>query len=64
MAQYKSQPKMQTKGAKKGKKRRWDLAVTGAKLMRENQKVWQGRKDEMERGWTKNIKTVTNMGIK
>ena len=51
-----SQSEMQTKGAKKGKKRRWDLVVTAARLMRENQKVRQGRKDEMERGWMKNLK--------
>ena len=59
-----SQPKTQTKSSKKGKKRRWDPAVTAAEQARENQKVKKGRKDETERGWMKNIKWITNMGIK
>ena len=36
----------------------------GCQLMRENWKAKPGRKDETERGWMKNIKRVTNMGIK
>ena len=59
-----SRPKLQTKGVKKGRKRGWDLAVTAAKLIRENQKVRQGMKDKTERGWMKNIKRVTNTGTK
>ena len=55
---------MQTKDTKKGKKRRWDLAVTATELMREKWKARKGRKDETERGWMKNIKQVTNTWIK
>ena len=46
-----SQSKMQMKSGKKGKKSRWDPAVTAAKLVWENQEVKHGRKDETERGW-------------
>ena len=49
----------------KEREKRWlDLAVTADKLAQENRKVRQGRKDKTERGWMKNIKRVTNVGVK
>ena len=52
------------KVTKKGEKRRWDPTVTAAELVRENRKAKQGRKDETERGWTKDVKRVTTTGVK
>ena len=48
----------------KQKQRRWDPAVVAAELARENHRAKQGRNDETDRGWMKNIKCVTNSGAK
>ena len=55
--------KLQVKGVKREKRRRWDLAVTAAKLAKENQKARQGRKDESIGDWMKNIKRVADTGV-
>ena len=62
--EMKSLEKLQVKGVKRGKRRRWDLAVTAAEFAKENQKARQGRKDESIRGWMKNIKRVMDTGVK
>ena len=56
--------KITDKRYKEGKVKEMGSAVTAAKLERKNQKVRQGSKDKMERGWMKSIKRVTNTGIK
>ena len=49
---------------RKGKKRRWDSVVMAAELVRGNHRAKQGRKDETDRGWMKNIKPVTSSRTK
>ena len=52
------------KSVKRRRKRRWDLVVTAAEPAWENRKVRLGRKDKTGRCWMKNIKMVTDMGVK
>ena len=59
-----SPDKLQVKSIKRGEGRRWDLAVTATKLTKENRRARQGRKDETLRAWMKNIKRVTDTGVK